>query len=88
MGEWDAGATKVDLIPPARMGGTDWTAFRSTNAVRELYRAAAEHIGKVAQQPAVEIVAATLEDVLTLNRTEPAIGFNDCLTLNSEGGDG
>lgn len=50
----------------------DWTAFRSTDAVRELYRATAEHIGKVAQTLAAEIVEATSEDALTQNRTELA----------------
>lgn len=50
----------------------DWTAFRSTDAVRELYRATAEHIGKVAQGLAEEIVDATSEDALTQNRTELA----------------
>jgi hypothetical protein len=48
----------------------DWTAFRSTDAVRELYRATAEHIGKVAQTLAAEIVEATSEDALTQNRAE------------------
>lgn len=50
----------------------DWTGFRSTDAVRELYRATAEHIGKVAQTLAAEIVEATSEDALTQNRTELA----------------
>lgn len=50
----------------------DWTAFRSTDAVRDLYRATAEHIGKVAQTLAAEIVEATSEDALTQNRTELA----------------
>jgi hypothetical protein len=50
----------------------DWTAFRATDAVRELYRATAEHIGKVAQTLAAEIVEATSEDALTQNRTELA----------------
>lgn len=50
----------------------DWTAFRSTDAVRELYRATAEHIGKVARTLAAEIVEATSEDALVQNRTELA----------------
>lgn len=50
----------------------DWTAFRSTDAVRDLYRATAEHIGKVAQTLATEIVEATSEDALTQNRAELA----------------
>ena len=36
----------------------DWTAFRATDAVRDLYRATAEHIGKVAQDLAAEVVEA------------------------------
>jgi len=50
----------------------DWTGFRTNDAVRELYRATAEHIGKVAQELAAEIVDATSEDALTQNRTELA----------------
>jgi hypothetical protein len=50
----------------------DWTAFRSIDAVRELYNVTAEHIGKVAQALAVEIVEATSEDALTQNRAELA----------------
>lgn len=51
----------------------DWTAFRATDAVRDLYRATAEHIGKVAQMLAAEIVEAASEDALVHNRTELAI---------------
>ncbi|QAU24136.1 ATP-binding protein [Dyella sp. M7H15-1] len=50
----------------------DWTAFRSTDAVRELYRSTAEHIDNVAQTLATEVVEATSEDALTQNRTELA----------------
>lgn len=50
----------------------DWTGFRSNDTVRELYRATAEHIGKVAQTLATEIVEATSEDALTQNRSELA----------------
>lgn len=50
----------------------DWTAFRATDAVRDLYRATAEHIGKVAQDVAAEIVEATSEDALVQNRMELA----------------
>ncbi len=50
----------------------DWTAFRATDAVRDLYKAAAEHIGKVAQDLAAEIVDAASEDALVQNRTELA----------------
>lgn len=48
----------------------DWTAFLATDAVRDLYRATAEHIGKVAQDLAAEIVEAASEDALAQNRTE------------------
>jgi hypothetical protein len=48
----------------------DWTAFRATAAVRDLYRATADHIGKVAQDVAAEIVEAASEDALVQNRTE------------------
>lgn len=48
----------------------DWTAFRTTEAVRELFRVTAEHIGKVAQELATEIVEAASEDALTQNRNE------------------
>jgi hypothetical protein len=50
----------------------DWTAFLSTDAVRDLYRATAEHIGKVAQNLAAEVVEAASEDALTQNRSELA----------------
>lgn len=50
----------------------DWTAFRSTDAVRELYRATADHIGKVAQELSAYIVEASSEDALAQNRTELA----------------
>jgi hypothetical protein len=50
----------------------DWTAFRATDAVRALYRAAAEHIGLVAQNLATEVVEAASEDALVQNRTELA----------------
>lgn len=50
----------------------DWTAFRATDAVRDLYRATAEHIAKVAQDLAAEIVEAASEDALVQNRTELA----------------
>lgn len=50
----------------------DWTAFLPTEAVRDLYKATAEHIGKVAQTLAAEIVEATSEDALKQNRTELA----------------
>lgn len=48
----------------------DWSGFRSTDAVRELYRVTAEHIGKVAQELASEIVEEAPADALTQNRSE------------------
>lgn len=50
----------------------DWTAFRSTESVRELYRATVEHIGRVAQELAAEVVEETSVDALTQNRGELA----------------
>jgi hypothetical protein len=50
----------------------DWTAFRATDAVRDLYQATAEHISKVAQYLAAEVVEAASEDALTQNRSELA----------------
>lgn len=50
----------------------DWTGFRSMDAVHELYRITAEHIGKVAQDLAAEIVEEASADALTQNRTELA----------------
>lgn len=50
----------------------DWTGFRTTDAVRDLYRATADHIGKVAQDLAAEVVEAASEDALTQNRNELA----------------
>ncbi|MDR1646498.1 MAG: ATP-binding protein [Zoogloeaceae bacterium] len=48
----------------------DWTAFRSSEAMRELYRVTAEHITKVAQDLAAEVVSETSEDALVQNRSE------------------
>jgi hypothetical protein len=50
----------------------DWMGFRATDAVRELHRATAEHIGKVARDLAADIVEAASEDALVQNRTELA----------------
>ena len=50
----------------------DWSAFRATDTVRDLYRAVTKHIGKVAQELAAEVVEAATEDALTQNRTELA----------------
>lgn len=52
---------------------SDWTGFRTTDAVRNLYRATAEHIGKVAQDLAAEVVEAASEDALTQNRSDLAM---------------
>lgn len=48
----------------------DWTAFRATDAVRNLYRATAAHIEKIAQELAVEVAESASEDALTQNRSE------------------
>lgn len=48
----------------------DWMAFRATDMVRELYRKTAEHIGKVAQDLAAEIVEESSADALIQNRNE------------------
>jgi len=51
----------------------DWTSFRSTESVDELFLAAAKHIEKVAQDLAAEIVEATSEDALTQNKADLAM---------------
>lgn len=48
----------------------DWTAFRSTEPVKQLYRATAQHIDKVAQDLAAEVVEAASEDALVKNRSD------------------
>lgn len=50
----------------------EWTGFLMTESVRELYRVTAEHIGKVAEELATEIVEAASEDALAQNRNELA----------------
>lgn len=50
----------------------DWTAFCSTAVVHELYSVVAEHIKKVTQELAAEIVETTSEDALIQNRSELA----------------
>lgn len=50
----------------------DWSGFLATDAVRELYRVTADHIGKVAHELAAEIVEEASADALTQNRTELA----------------
>ena len=48
----------------------DWTAFRSTHAVKELHEATASQIEKVSQELAKEVVEATSEDALVKNRSD------------------
>lgn len=48
----------------------DWTAFKSSPAIKELFEATAAHIDKVAKQLANEIADSTSEDALTRNRDE------------------
>jgi len=48
----------------------DWTGFRATPAVAELYKATADHINEVADELAAEVVEATSEDALVQNRSE------------------
>lgn len=51
---------------------SDWTGFQRTNSVEELYRLTAEHIGKVAQEVASQIVEESSTDALVQNRNELA----------------
>ena len=46
----------------------DWTAFQRTESVSELFKAAAEHIERVAQDLAVEVVEESTVDALSQNR--------------------
>ncbi|WP_429582058.1 ATP-binding protein [Pseudomonas frederiksbergensis] len=48
----------------------DWTGFRATPAVKELYQATADHISQVADELAAEVVESTSEDALVQNRSE------------------
>lgn len=48
----------------------DWTGFKASPQVKELFTASAEHIEKVSLELASEVVEATSEDALTQNRTE------------------
>lgn len=48
----------------------DWTGFRATPAVAELYKATADHINEVADELSAEVVEATSEDALVQNRSE------------------
>jgi hypothetical protein len=51
---------------------SEWTGFRPTSSVEELYRATADHIGKVAQELASQIVEESSTDALAQNRSELA----------------
>ncbi|PZE13347.1 ATP-binding protein [Pseudomonas sp. 57B-090624] len=48
----------------------DWTGFKATPAVDELFKAASLHITQVADELAAEVVEATSEDALVQNRSE------------------
>lgn len=48
----------------------DWTGFLRTEPVGELYKATAEHIARIAQELAVEVVEESTTDALTQNRAE------------------
>jgi hypothetical protein len=50
----------------------DWTSFKASDAVRQLHQRTAEHIGKVAQDLAAEVVEESSIDALTQNRYELA----------------
>ena len=51
---------------------SDWTGFQRTSSVEELYRVAAAHIGKVAQELASQVVDESSTDALAQNRSELA----------------
>lgn len=51
---------------------SDWTGFQRTSSVDELYRVTADHIGKVAQELASQIVDESSTDALVQNRSELA----------------
>jgi hypothetical protein len=48
----------------------DWTGFKTTDAVRELHQKTADHIAKIAQDLAAEIVVESSADALSQNRSE------------------
>jgi hypothetical protein len=52
--------------------GQDWTGFKSSDLVRELYQKTAELIREVAQTLATEIVEESSADALSQNRSELA----------------
>lgn len=49
---------------------SDWTRFRNSKIIDELYRVTAEHIDKVAQELASQIVEESSTDALVQNRKE------------------
>lgn len=48
----------------------DWTGFKATPAVEELFKTAAHQISQIADELAAEVVEATSEDALIQNRLE------------------
>ena len=50
----------------------DWTGFVANDAVRQLHQRTADHIGKVAQDLAAEVVEESSADALSQNRSELA----------------
>lgn len=50
----------------------DWTGFRSTDSVDELYKATADHVCKIMMELAGEFVESVSEDALSENRNELA----------------
>ena len=50
----------------------DWTGFKASDAVRQLHQRTADHIGKVAQDLAAEVVEESSADALSQNRSELA----------------
>ena len=51
---------------------SDWTGFRTSNIVNALYKATAEHISKISEELAEEVVEEATADALTQNRNELA----------------
>jgi len=51
----------------------DWTAFLTTDAIRELHQKTADHIEQVAQELAAEVVDESSVDALSVNRAELAV---------------
>lgn len=50
----------------------DWGGFKASDAVRQLHQRTADHIGKVAQDLAAEVVEESSADALSQNRSELA----------------